>query len=331
MIAPTQTLFGPTRQALNTLGQFSTTVSHEGNSSVRTIFVVNGLQRSLLGLPAIRSLQLLSCIDAINSNQPEYEIPHRFASLFHGLGNLGELYAIKLKEDAQPHAIYTSRNVPLPLRGKVQEELKRMETIGVISKVTQPTPWCAGMVVVPKPSGAVCICVDLKPLNENVLREVYPIPAVSHTLALLTGAKKFSKIDTNSGFWQVPLTPESRLLTTFLTPFGRFHFNKLPFGISSAPEIFQRRMSKILEGLPGVLCHMDDVLIFGTGQEEHDQRLAATLERLQNAGVTLNKTKCEFNKDQIQFLGHVINKDRVRADPEKTTAVRKMQTPRNMT
>ena len=122
------------------------------------------------------------------------------------------------------------------------------------------------MVVVPKPSGAVCICVDLKPLNENVLREVYPIPAVSHTLALLTGAKKFSKIDTNSGFWQVPLTPESRLLTTFLTPFGHFHFNKLPIEISSAPEIFQRRMSKILEGLLGVLCYMDDILIFGTGQ-----------------------------------------------------------------
>ena len=195
MIAPTQTLFGPTRQALNTLGQFSTTVSHEGNSSVRTIFVVNGLQRSLLGLPAIRSLQLLSCIDAINSNQPEYEIPHRFASLFQGLGNLGELYSIKLEEDAQPHAIYSPRNVPLPLRGKVQEAMKRMETVGVISRVIQPTPWRAERVVVPKPSGAVHICVILKPLNENVLREVYPIPAVSHTLALLTGAKKFSKID----------------------------------------------------------------------------------------------------------------------------------------
>ena len=95
----------------------------------------------------------------------------------------------------------------------------------------------------------------------------------------------------------------------------------------SAPEIFQIRMSKILEGLPGVLYHMDDILIFGTRQEEHDQRLAATLERLQNAGVTLNKTKCRFNKDQIQFLGHVINKDGLRADPEKTTDIHKMQTP----
>ena len=123
--------------------------------------------------------------------------------------------------------------------------MKRMKAIGIISKVTQPTPWCAGIVVVPKPSGAVCICVDLKPLNENVLREVYPIPAVSHMLALLTGAKSFQDW-CNSGFWQVPLTSESSLLTIFLTPFGRFYFNKLPFGISSAPKIFQRRMSNTL-------------------------------------------------------------------------------------
>ena len=194
LIAPTQTLFGPAQQALNTLGQFSTPVSR--GKLLRTDHIHSQwATKESTGTAAIRSLQLLSCIDAINSNQPEYEIPHRFASLFQGLGNLGELYSIKLEEDAQPHAIYSPRNVPLPLRGKVQEAMKRMETVGVISRVIQPTPWCAERVVVPKPSGAVHICVILKPLNENVLREVYPIPAVSHTLALLTGAKKFSKID----------------------------------------------------------------------------------------------------------------------------------------
>ena len=104
------------------------------------------------------------------------------------------------------------------------------------------------------------ICVDLKPLNESVLREVHPIPRVDEALAQLAGATVFSKLDSNSGFWQIPLSPESRPLTTFITPFGRYHFNKLPFGTSSAPELFQRRMNSILEGLEGVVCLIDDVL-----------------------------------------------------------------------
>ena len=127
---------------------------------------------------------------------------------------------IKLKSDATPHALFTPRNVPLPLRPKVEQELTRMESMGVISKVDEPTPWCAGMVVVPKKSGDVRICVDLKPLNESVLREVHPLPKVDKTLTQLTGARVFSKLDANSGFWQIPLAKPSRLLTTFITPTG---------------------------------------------------------------------------------------------------------------
>ena len=91
--------------------------------------------------------------------------------------------------------------------------------------------------------------VDLRHLNESVLREVYPIPKVDDVLGQMAGAKLFSKLDANSGFWQIPLAKESRRLTTFLTPSGRYCFKKLPFGISCATELFQRRMNKILEGL----------------------------------------------------------------------------------
>ena len=180
-----------------------------------------------------------------------------FPKTFSGLGMLGEPYQIKLKEEAVPHSIYTPRSVAIPLRSKVKEELHRMEAMGVISKISYPTLWCAGMVVAPKRFGAVRICVDLKPLNQNVLREVHPIPKVDETLAQLSGATLFSKLDANSGFWQIPLAPESRPLTAFVTPFGRYCCNKLPFSVSSAPELFQRRMNQILEGLEGVLCQME--------------------------------------------------------------------------
>ena len=125
--------------------------------------------------------------------------------------------------------------VPFSLRNQVQDELSRMETLGVISKVEDPTPWCAGMVVVPKKTGAVRICVDLKPLNESMLREVHPIPRVDEALAQLTGATIFSKQDANCRFWQIPLSLESRPLTTFITPFDIISTN-----YPSASPVLQR-------------------------------------------------------------------------------------------
>ena len=113
----------------------------------------------------------------------------------------------------------------------MKQELDAMEAQGVISKVQQPNPWCTGMVVVKKKNGGVRIYIDLKPLNQYVLREHYPLPKVDDILGQLTGATVFSKLDANSGFWQVPLAEKSWLFITFITPFRRYCYNKLPFGI----------------------------------------------------------------------------------------------------
>jgi len=175
--------------------------------------------------------------------------------------------------------------------------------MGVISKVTEPTEWCAGMVVVPKPGGKVRICVDLTKLNLNVCREQHILPSVENTLAQLGGAKYFSKLDANSGFWQIELDPKSSKLTMFITPFGRYQFNRLLFGITSAPEHFQRHMNEILGDLEGAVCLIDDILIYGRTQAEHDQRLLAVLSHICKAGLTLNREKCVFNTISINFLG----------------------------
>ena len=299
----------------------------KGKSCKQPIYVIKDLKNNLLGLLAIAALHLLTKVDSIQPGNVQQSFP----KLFQGLGTLKGDYQIQLKADAKPYALYTARNVPIPLRGKVKQELERMEKIGVISKVDRPTLWCAGMVVVPKKSGDVRICVDLKPLNESVLRETHPLPGVDETLAQLTGATVMSKLDANSGFWQIPLAKDSHELTTFITPFGRYCFNKLPFGISSAPEHFQKRMSTILDNLPGVLCLMDDILIFGKDQKEHDARLTTALERIQAAGVTLNKDKCEFNKTSLTFLGHTIDGKGISPDPQKTAAISKMASPKSTT
>ena len=234
---PTRVLYGPSYQSLQVLGQFRGQLTVKDQSHQETIFVVRGLKNNLLGLPALTALKLVQRVESTYSSLAD--VKEEFPDVFTGLGNFGEPYTIKLKEDAKPHALYTPRNVPIPLRGKVLDELNRMESLGVISKVSDPTPWCAGMVVVPKKSGDVRICVDLKALNESVMRETHPIPKVDDTLAQLSGAALFTKLDANSGFWQIPLSEESRLLTTFITPFGRYAFNKLPLE-SLAPRRYSR-------------------------------------------------------------------------------------------
>ena len=153
------------------------------------------------------------------------------------------------------------------------------------------------------------------------------MPSVEYTLGQLSDATIFSKLDANSGFWQVPLANESVLLTTFVTPFGRFCFKRLRFGISSAPEHFQRRMSAILEGNDGVLCQMDDILIFGATQSQHDGRIREMLRRLHKENVTLNSKKCQFSVQEVKFLGQTINESGISPDQEKVKAIIDMPEP----
>ena len=180
------------------IGQFAGSLAHKQTKCQQEIFVVKGLQNNLLGLPAIQALSLIKKLQVVTLSGSF--IKQSYPNLFTGLGTLGEEYTIKLKQSAVPYALHTARRIPIPLQKKVEEELLRMQTIGIISLVEDPSPWCAGMVVVPKPSGSIRICVDLTHLNQNVLREYHPLPNVDDTLAQLTGAKKFTKLDANSGF-----------------------------------------------------------------------------------------------------------------------------------
>lgn len=157
--------------------------------------------------------------------------------LFQDLGLFGEDYTIPLREDAKLYSIPTSRCLLLPLMKETQKELIRIKMIGVISRVEETTEWCSTMVVVPKDNRKVRICVNQTKLNAYVKREFHMLPTVDDVLSQLDGAQIMSKLDANSGYWQIPLSHESRQLTTFITPFGRFQFNRLPFGITSASEV----------------------------------------------------------------------------------------------
>lgn len=329
-----QNLGGPGGTKLEVLGSFEGALEISGRKHKETVYVLKNQASSLLSKRACEALDLLRTSKEVYEVNPT-ETPNfkaEFPELFTGLGRFKEECRITLREGASPMCLYTARKVPHPLLPQVEKELKSMVEQGVISPVTEPTQWCSGMVPVPKSNGRVRICVDLTSLNKAVVREIHPMKSVDENLAKLRGSSFYSKLDANSGFWQIPLNEHSQLLTTFISPFGRFCFNRLPFGISSAPEIFQRMMSSILIDLEGhgVICHMDDVLIYGQTEKEHDSRVRTVLQRMKDAGMTLNE-KCEFSKKKIQFLGHILSSDGIQADPAKISAILDYPPPTNIT
>ena len=171
---PSRSLQGPDSQSLSVVGQSKETISHKGKSCKQHIFVVDDLRVNLLGLPGIVALSLVARIDSITDYTVMVE--EKFPSLFRGLGTLGDPYTIQLKPDAKPKALYTARKVPLRLREAVETELKKMESSRIISRVDVPTPWCSGIVPVPKKSGAVRICVDLKAFERKCSSRSLPPP-----------------------------------------------------------------------------------------------------------------------------------------------------------
>ena len=214
--SPSRTLKGPSNYPLPVKGYFVGCLKNDTKEVAEEVYVVQNLHQQLLGRPAIAALGLVVRAGAITVNNAHPTI--QFPQLFSGLGKLEGAYSIQLKEGAEPFALTVPRRVAIPLMEQVKKELERMEKMGVIARVDEPTDWCAGMVVVPKPNGKVRICVDLTKLNKNVRRERHLMPATDQILAQLPEACVFSKLDANSGFWQIPLSAEAALLTTFITP-----------------------------------------------------------------------------------------------------------------
>ena len=311
---------------LNIQGTVDLRLKYKNTEITEKVYVSDDIVVALLSRKACLGLNLIKRVYVVNQSTNWYE---EFPVLFKGLGNVKGDYRIELKDNAQPYAIAAPRAVPVPLRKKVEEELRDMVRRGVIEPVDHATEWCAPMVVVSKKDGGIRICVDLTRLNQNVKRQYHPIPRVELSLAELGSARVYSKLDANSGFWQLNLAEESQDLTTFITPCGRFRFKKLPFGITSATEVFQRRLSMILTGCKNCCIHVDDVLVWGKDQAEHDACLRTVLERLKETGMTLNKSKCEFSVTSTQFLGFLLTTKGLKPDPKKVEAITKLDAPKD--
>ena len=179
------------------------------------------------------------------------------------VGQLDGEYHIKIDPTVSPIQ-HPPRRVPVSVREQLKSELQRLTERDILAPVTAPTPWVSSLVVVPKKEGRLRLCLDPKDLNQAIQRERYPLPTIEDVATRLHGAKVFTNLDVRNGFWHVKLDDSSSDLTTFNTPFGRCRWKRMPFGIRSAPEVFQRRMHELIEGMPDVEVVADDLLLLVT-------------------------------------------------------------------
>ena len=229
--------------------------------------------------------------------------------------------------------ISPSRRVPFTIKPKLESELDRLVSLDVLAPVEEPTDWVSNLVITTKPSGDLRICLDPKQLNLALKRERYPLPVMEDVLPSLAKAKVFTKVGARNGYWHVLLDNESSKLTTLDTPFGRYRWKRLPFGVSVASEIFQKKLNQALDRLDGLLTVHDDMVVYGVGEtkeeatEDHNKNLKALLERCRNKGIKPNKHKLMLSCTEIPYMGHLVTDKGLKPDPEKIIAVTNMPTP----
>ena len=251
-----------------------------------------------------------------------------YSDLFTGLGILNTSFEYKIPVDGNilPKNI-PARRLLSAVMEPVREELKCMEHNNVICPITEPTKWCSPMLVTRKKSGDIRLVVDFRELNKSVQRQTYQIPRLDDMLPLLKNFKLFSSLDSVSGYLRIPVHADSQMLLTFGTPFGRYCFQRLPFGICSAPELYQMLLSQVLSDLLGHIYYQDDILIYAENEEEHDSRLCAILDRLRSVGLKLNKSKCTICVSELEFLGHRLSANGIASSLDKVAALSTMPRP----
>ncbi|KAK3793006.1 hypothetical protein RRG08_032268 [Elysia crispata] len=224
-----------------------------------------------------------------------------------------------------------ARPVPYALVNKVGQELDNLEKQGILSKV-QHSEWATPVVPVLKQSGDVRLCGDFKiTLNPVLQAEQYTLPRVEDIFANLGSGQKFSKIDLRQAYLQLPLNEESRPLTVINTHKGLYAYNRLVFGITSSPAVWQKTIDTILQGIEGVQVNQDDMIITGENDEKHLQNLGHVLQRLEDNGLKANREKCQFFQDEVIFCGFKIDKEGLHKTQDKVDAILQAPVPENKT
>ena len=263
-------------------------------------------------------------------------VPEKFRNLIKKYDILVPNYKITPKHGIS-HSIETGQNspatskvrpIPADLLPQVKKMFQEMEHAGVITKVNanSNTNWSSALHVVRKQGQKPRICGDYRLLNSKVICDSYPLPIMRDISQKLHGATLFTKIDLKKAYWNIKLKNKHK--STLVTPFGAYYFNRLPFGIASAPASYQKAMDTIFQGLPNLYIYMDDLLVFTKGQSEHEKIVSEVLKRLHDNGMAISLGKCVWMKKEVKYLGYVVNNEGLRPIPKKVEAIRNIAPPK---
>lgn len=256
----------------------------------------------------------------------------RNESLFDGqLGKWeGDPVDIPLKENAKP---YHARAFPIPkiYEDTFKKDLDRLVSIGVLTKVNR-SEWAAPSFVIPKKDNRVRFISDFRKLNSQIKRTPYPLPHIKDMLLKVSNFTYATALDLVMGYYNITLTDDAKKLCTITTPFGKYEYNRLPMGVSIAPDIFQDKICQLFEDLKNVRAYLDDLLVTSTGTyEEHLADVEIVIKRLHKAGLKCKIDKCMFAQPEIEYLGYIITKEGVKPNPNKVQAIIDLQRPSTKT
>ena len=234
--------------------------------------------------------------------------------------------------------------LPLKHYNWVQQEIASLERAGIITRSV--SPWASPVIMVLKKSAPGepprrRMCIDfcaVSTLQPKVVKAdskakgnltLHPLPNIDQLYAQLRGAKVFTTLDLRSGCYHIELGKDSQAKMAFVIPFGKYEFNMVPFGLAQAPAYFQALINKVLKGIHKVaVAYLDDIIIFSKN-EEHLEHLRIIFQRLKEAGLKLKRSKCDFMKTQIQYLGHLISSNGIQPLPEKSGSIKNMSAPKS--
>ena len=318
---------------INQIGVCTLTCTYQQTRRETRFFVTDAPGPAIIGLPSLEAFKIISLNWEIKETvtrpvADKADLIAQYPGCFTGIGKFEGQYHITLDPTVQP-VIHPARRVPFALKPDIKAELDCMEQQGVIRKVGEgePTEWVNSLVYRRKANGQLRICLDPKDLNKAIRRDYHVTPTLEEILPKFNGAKYFSILDAKSGYWNVELDEPSSYLTTFNSPFGRYRFLRMPFGLRMAQHVFQHRIDQLIEGCPGVTGIADDIVVFGRTKEEHDANLHTFMERCAAKGLNLNPEKIRIKEPDFKFFGVICSADGVRPDPKKTAAISDMPAP----
>ena len=275
--------------------------------------------------------------DSIELNGKIHKLPitkdymlKEYSDIFKGIGTLpGGPYHIRLKEQYKL-VQHPPRSVPVAMQSAYKAELNRLVKEGIITEVKEQTEWINLIVPVMKSNGSLRLCLHQKDLNKAIERNQWYSRTIDDILPELAKSKYKTLKDMTSGYWHVVLDLASSLLTTFNTPWGKFRWLRLPFGLKIASDVFQERLDRLLRLLKGVHGITDDILTHGETEIQHDGRLLTLLETARMNNLSLNPDKIQFESTDCKFFGHRLTLEGLKPDPKKVKAIVNMKPPQSI-